>query len=320
MIPEPLARPGQTSDARARPRIAVLLPCRNEAAAIAETVRGFREALPEATVYVYDNASADETAPIARAAGAVVCREPTPGKGNVVRRMFADVEADIYVMADGDATYDPRAAPRLIELLIADRLDMVVGARVETDKAAYRLGHRFGNRLLTGLVSTIFGQRLVDMLSGYRVFSRRFVKSFPGLSQGFEIETELTVHALEIGAAIGEVPAPYFKRVEGSASKLHTIRDGFRILRLIVNLSRDERPLAFFGLIALGLAVLGAALGWPVVSEYLRTGLVPRVPTWVLAVAFWILAALSLSVGLVLDTVTRGRREMRRLAYLAIPR
>ena len=302
------------------PRIAVLLPCRNEGVSISETVRGFRAALPFADIYVYDNASTDDTAQAARSAGATVCREPNPGKGNVVRRMFADVEADIYVMADGDATYDAASAPRLIEALNAERLDMVVAARAETEDAAYRRGHRFGNWMLTSLVAFIFGQKLSDMLSGYRVFSRRFVKSFPSLAKGFEIETELTVHALEIRAPMSEIDTPYFPRVDGSESKLRTFRDGFRILRLILRLMRDERPLSFFGLIGVVLGAVAAGLAIPVALDYLATGLVPRLPTWILSAALGIIGALSLSVGLVLDTVTRGRREMRRLAYLAIPR
>ncbi len=301
-------------------RLAVLIPCHNEAASVAQTVSAFRAALPHADVYVYDNASTDDTAAIAAKAGAHVRAEPLKGKGNVVRRMFADVDADIYILVDGDDTYDAASAPAMVARLEAETLDMVVGAREETSREAYRRGHRFGNQLLTGLVSGIFGQSIADMLSGYRVMSRRFVKSFPALSPGFEIETELTVHALELRAPVAEVMTPYKERPEGSASKLNTIRDGVRILRMIMRLSRDERPLRFFGGMAVALALASVLFAAPVLAGYLETGLVPRMPTWVFAVALGILSALSLSVGLVLDTVTRGRREIKRLAYLAIPR
>lgn len=301
-------------------RIAVLVPCRNEEAAIAAVVHDFRHYLPTATVYVYDNGSTDETAQVARDAGALVFSEPLIGKGNVVRRMFADVEADIYVIVDGDGTYDASSAPRLIRLLVTNGLDMVNCARVSTELSAYRPGHRLGNRLLTGLVAWVFGKRLSDMLSGYRVLSRRFVKSFPALSTGFEIETELTVHALELRAPIGELTAPYSSRPRGSSSKLHTVRDGFRILSVIVHLVKEERPLQFF---TAGFGVLAAAslgLGIPVVTHFLATGLVGRLPTAVLATGLMILAFLSLFCGLILDTVTRGRRELKRLLYLAAGR
>jgi hypothetical protein len=301
-------------------RVAVVLPCYNEAAAIASTVNEFRKVLPNADIFVYDNASADNTAEVARAAGAYVRAEPRRGKGNVVRRMFADVDADIFVLADGDNTYDAAAAPHMIDLLEREQLDMVTGVRAERNVAAYRTGHRFGNRMLTGLVGLVFGQGHNDILSGYRVMSRRFVKSFPTLSQGFEIETELTVHALEIRAPVGEISTAYSARPEGSTSKLRTIRDGLRILRLIIHLTRDERPLAFFGALTTILITAGVALSVPILIYFLETGLVPRMPTWVLAIALAMMGALSLSVGLILDTVTRGRREMKRLAYLAIPR
>ncbi len=302
------------------PRVAVVLPCYNEAAAIAETISAFRKALPRADIYVYDNASADDTADIARTAGAEVRVEPRKGKGNVVRRMFADVDADIFVLSDGDNTYDATAAPQMISLLECERLDMVTGVRAEKSGDAYRAGHRFGNRMLTGLVGLVFGQGQSDILSGYRVMSRRFVKSFPALSQGFEIETELTVHALEIKAPVGEIPVSYFARPEGSTSKLRTIRDGFRILRQIALLTRDERPLAFFGAIAVALMTASLILSFPILEYFLRTGEVPRLPTWILATALALMGGLSLSVGLVLDTVTRGRREMKRLAYLSMAR
>lgn len=302
------------------PRIAVLVPCYNEEVAIGAVVRDFRAALPSATVYVYDNNSRDNTMGEAAKAGAQVRREPLQGKGNVVRRMFADIEADVYVLVDGDDTYDASAAPDLIRLLEDESLDMVNGARVTDIKKAYRPGHVLGNRMLTGMVQSIFGKRIGDLLSGYRVFSRRFVKSFPALSSGFEIETELTVHALELRMPISEVPTRYKDRPEGSTSKLRTFHDGFRILKTIAILLKEERPLHFFsGLFGL-LFLLSLVLIWPVVSEYLATGLVPRFPTAILATGTMLLAFHSLFSGLVLDTVTHGRREMKRMAYLAIPR
>lgn len=301
-------------------RIAVLVPCRNEEAAIAGVVHDFRHYLPSATIYVYDNACTDETAQVARDAGARVYNERLVGKGNVVRRMFADIEADIYVIVDGDGTYDASSAPRLIRYLISERLDMVNCARVSSETGAYRPGHQFGNRLLTGLVARVFGNRLSDMLSGYRVMSRRFVKSFPALSTGFEIETELTVHALELRAPIGELTAPYVSRPRGSSSKLRTLRDGLRILGLIVHLIKEERPLQFFTAAFALLAATAVALGIPVVVQFLATGLVGRLPTAVLAMGIMIVAVLSLLCGLILDTVTRGRRELKRLLYLAADR
>jgi Glycosyl transferase family 2 len=301
-------------------QIAVLVPCHNEQATIARVVHDFRRYLPTATVYVYDNASRDETAQIARDAGARVFSEPLIGKGNVVRRMFADIEADIYVIVDGDGTYDASSAPRLVGYLLTHRLDMVNCARASSETDAYRPGHRLGNRLLTGLVARVFGNRLSDMLSGYRVMSRRFVKSFPALSGGFEIETELTVHALELRAPIGELSAPYSSRPRGSSSKLRTLRDGLRILGLILHLIKEERPLQFFTAGFALLASTSIALGVPVVLQFLATGLVGRLPTAVLATGLMILAFLSLACGLILDTVTRGRRELKRLLYLAAGR
>jgi glycosyltransferase involved in cell wall biosynthesis len=303
----------------AAPRIAVLLPCYNEEAAIAQVVRDFRRALPQARIYVYDNASTDRTGEVAAAAGAAVVREPLRGKGNVVRRMFADVEADIYVLADGDDTYDAAAAPQLIETLCREQLDMVNAARSNASQEAYRRGHRFGNRLFTRLVSGLFGKRFDDILSGYRVFSRRFVKSFPALAKGFEIETELTVHALELRMPVREVMTAYKERPEGSVSKLSTFRDGFRILRTILRLAKEERPLAFFSLGAGLLALASVALAFPLLLTYLETGLVPRLPTAVLTSALMILAFLSLACGLILDSVAHGRREMKRLHYLTLP-
>lgn len=304
---------------RAGLRVAVLLPCYNEQEAIGKVVRDFRQALPEAIVYVYDNNSRDETRARAAAAGAVVRSESQQGKGFVVRRMFADVEADVYVLVDGDDTYHAPSAPLLVERLLAEQLDMVVGRRVTEIEQAYRPGHRLGNRLLTGVVARVFGDRFKDILSGYRVFSRRFVKSFPALTKEFEIETELTVHALELDMPIAEVDTPYKDRPAGSVSKLRTYRDGVRILTAILVLFKEERPLAFFGLAGLALAVLALGLGYPVLTEYLRTGLVPRFPTAILATGLMILAFLSFTSGLVLETVTRGRKELKRLAYLTIP-
>jgi glycosyltransferase involved in cell wall biosynthesis len=301
------------------PRIAVLLPCYNEEAAIAQTVAGFRAALPTATIYVYDNNSKDRTIEVARAAGAIVRSERMQGKGNVVRRMFADVDADIYVMADGDATYDAEAAPQLVRRLIDEQLDMVVGSRVTQHDAAYRRGHVMGNKLLTGMLAKLFGRSFTDILSGYRVFSRRFVKSFPVLSGGFEIETEISVHALELRMPVGEIETRYFARPEGSASKLSTYSDGFRILNTIVTLYRIERPLLFFGAIGGLLALLALALGIPLAITYYHTHLVPRLPTAIMATGLIILAALCFFAGLILDTVVRGRREVRRLAYLGHP-
>ena len=300
-------------------RVAVLVPCYNEEKTVAEVVRGFRAALPTAEIYVYDNNSKDRTVALAREAGAVVRTETLQGKGNVVRRMFADIDADIYVMIDGDNTYHAPSAPGLIQKLLDEKLDMVVGSRVDQEEAAYRLGHRFGNRVLTGFVARLFGERFKDILSGYRVFSRRYVKSFPALAKGFETETELTVHALELRMPVAELPTPYGARPVGSASKLNTWRDGFSILMQILRLFREERPLQFFLFWFAVLFLLSVALGTPVVIEFLRTGLVPRLPTAVLATGVMLLAFLSLMSGLILDTVTRGRRELRRLAYLAIP-
>ena len=300
------------------PSIAVLLPCYNEEAAIAATVAGFKAALPGATVYVYDNNSSDRTREIAAEAGAVVRSEKQQGKGNVVRRMFADVDADVYVMADGDLTYDPAAAPAMVDLLLAEQLDMVVGTRRHQQKHAYRGGHVIGNRLFTGLLAGLFGRSFSDIFSGYRVFSRRFVKSFPVLSAGFEIETEISVHALELRMPVGEVETVYAARPEGSHSKLSTFGDGWRILKTIVNLYRVERPVLFFGGIGAILLVVAFLLAIPLIRTYLQTGLVPRFPTAVLVTGMVIVAMLCVFTGLILDTVTRGRREVRRLAYLSL--
>ena len=305
--------------AAAQGRVAVLIPCYNEAVAIGQVVRDFRAVLPDATIHVYDNNSADDTAAVAAAAGALVQLETLQGKGHVVRRMFADIDADIYVLVDGDGTYDAAAAPELIRQLRTRSLDMLNAARVTDREAAYRRGHVLGNRVLTGLVAAIFGKRLSDMLSGYRVFSRRYVKSFPALSSGFETETELTVHALELRMPIAELPTRYVERPAGSVSKLNTYRDGLRILRTIVVLMKQERPLAFFSAIGLLLLLVGLGLGLPVVGEFFETRTVPRLPSAVLALGFVLLACLSFVCGLILDSVTRGRAEFKRLAYLSHP-
>ena len=298
-------------------RLAVLIPCYNEESAIAKVVAGFRAVLPTAEIYVYDNNSTDRTSEVARAAGAIVRRELHQGKGHVVRRMFADVNADIYVLVDGDATYDAPSVQEMVLRLVENRLDMVVAVRVDQEQAAYRPGHRLGNRVLTGSVAGVFGKSFTDMLSGYRVLSRRFVKSFPALSGGFEIETELTIHALNLGLPVAEVSTPYYARQEGSASKLHTWSDGIRILWTVVRLYKSERPLRFFGVIGVVLAVIAIVLAFPLVITYIQQGTVPRFPTAVLATGLMLLAFLSMTCGLILGTVTRGRREMKLLAYLA---
>jgi glycosyltransferase involved in cell wall biosynthesis len=300
------------------PRIAVLLPCYNEEAAIGATVAGFRAALPHATVYVYDNNSSDRTCEIAARAGATVRTERQQGKGHVVRRMFADIDADVYVMADGDLTYDPAAAPAMVDMLLDEQLDMVVGTRRHEEKDAYRGGHVLGNRIFTGLLSGLFGRSFSDIFSGYRAFSRRFVKSFPVLSSGFEIETEMSVHALELRMPVGEIETAYGARPEGSHSKLSTYGDGARILRTIATLYRIERPVLFYGAIGGLLLALAILLSIPLIVTYAHTGLVPRLPTAILVTGITIIAVLCFFTGLILDTVTRGRSEVRRLAYLSL--
>ncbi|MFG1431207.1 glycosyltransferase family 2 protein [Xanthobacter sp. V2C-8] len=300
-------------------RVAVLIPCYNEELTVASTVEGFRRVLPGATIYVCDNNSTDRTVEFAVSAGATVMSEARQGKGHAMRRMFADVDADLYVLVDGDATYDPEAAPAMLGRVIEENLDFLNGVRVAEVQAAYRPGHRLGNRLLTSLVQLIFGRQFSDMLSGYKIFSRRFVKSFPALSHGFEIETELTVHALGLRMPCGEMRTVYKERPEGSVSKLKTYRDGWRILRLISNLVRNERPLMFFGVISAFLMFVALVLGAPLVSTYAEVGLVPRLPTAVLVVGLVIMSMLSFIAGLVLDMSSIARHEVKRLAYLALP-
>lgn len=309
----------EVSVAAPGPRIAVLLPCYNEEAAIAQTVAAFRAALPDAEIYVYDNNSRDRTAEVAAAAGAIVRFERMQGKGHVVRRMFADVEADIYLMADGDLTYDASAAPTLIAKLVDEQLDMVVGARKSEVEEAYRRGHQWGNRLFTGILASLFGRTFSDIFSGYRIFSRRFVKSFPALARGFETETEISVHALELAMPVGEVVTAYGARPEGSVSKLSTYRDGWRIMKTILHLFRIERPVLFYGGFGLFLAAIALTMSIPLLITFFQTGLVPRFPTAILATGLMILAFMSFMCGLILDTVVRGRREVRRLHYLALP-
>jgi hypothetical protein len=310
---------GQNGASQRRAEVAVLIPCFNEEAAIAKVVADFRAALPEATIYVYDNNSTDRTVAVARASGAVVRSESLQGKGHVVRRMFADIEADLYLLVDGDGTYDAKAAPTMTKLLLERRLDMVSAARDTPEAAAYRIGHKFGNMLFSGIVRRVFGHGISDMLSGYRVFSRRFVKSFPALTGGFETETEFTVHALTLNMPVAEIHAPYRARPPGSQSKLNTISDGFRILREIVALIHHERPLPCAAVAMAVLLTVALALGLPVIITFFHTGLVDRLPTALLSASFVVLGALSLVCGLLLDAVTHGRKEMKRLYYLSIP-
>lgn len=299
-------------------RIAVLIPCYNEEVSIRKVVGDFQAELPDVSVYVFDNNSTDRSAQIAREAGATVLRVKSKGKGSVVRRMFADVEADIYLLVDGDDTYAASCAKEMIEQLLVENLDMVVGRRVDNGKDAYRTGHRFGNRLLTEFVAMIFGREFKDILSGYRVFSRRFVKSFPALASGFEIETELTVHALELRMPVEEIDTLYKSRLDGSTSKLHTYSDGFRILMTIFKLFRQERPLMFFGGIGVVFAIMSIGFAVPLLQIYLHTGLVTRLPTAILATGMMLVSFLSIACGLILDTVTRGRQEIKRLVYLGV--
>jgi Glycosyl transferase family 2 len=302
-----------------RPSVAVLIPCFNEETAIGKVVADFRAALPDATIYVYDNNSTDRTVTAARAAGALVRAEALQGKGHVVRRMFADIEADLYVLVDGDDTYDASAAPLMLKLVLERRLDMVSAARDTPEPAAYRLGHKLGNAILSGMVRHVFGRGITDMLSGYRVFNRRFVKSFPALASGFETETEFTVHALALHMPVAEIYAPYRSRSAGSHSKLNTFADGFRILREIVTLIERERPLPCSAVVTIILLTCALALGLPVIITFFHTGTVERLPTAVLSASIVLLASLTFGCGLILDAVTHGRTELKRLSYLAIP-
>ncbi len=301
------------------PEVAVIIPCYNEELNIEKVVRDFQASLPDASIYVFDNNSDDRTAEIALQSGAIVRMVYNKGKGNVIRRMFADVDADVYVMVDGDDTYDATSAPIMVEKLISEQLDMVVGVRIAEEKLAYRSGHRFGNRMLTGFANMIFGRSFNDMLSGYRVFSKRFVKSFPAFATGFETETEITVHALELKMPVAEVDTKYGARAENSESKLRTYRDGFRILKMILTLFKTERPFAFFGIIALIFALLSVGIFIPVLVTYIRTGLVPRLPTATLSMGLMLVAIINLFIGIILDAVTRSRREMKKLSYLSVP-
>lgn len=298
-------------------KVAVLLPCHNEEAAIGKTVAAFRHVLPDADIYVYDNNSTDNTIAIARQHHAITRSERLQGKGHVVRRMFSDIDADIYILADGDATYDASAAPKMVEMLCEQGLDMVVGIRQSISDQAYRLGHQFGNRVLNGILAWLFGRNFTDILSGYRAFSKRFVKSFPILSTGFEIETEISVHALALQMPVAEIETRYSARPEGSFSKLSTYRDGWRILLTIMSLFRLERPMLFFSVIGIFLAIMGIGLAVPLMITYCHTGLVPRLPTALLSTGLVILSSLSFACGIILDTVVYGRREALRLAYLA---
>ncbi|MGD9945588.1 MAG: glycosyltransferase family 2 protein [Burkholderiaceae bacterium] len=314
---EPLTKPvGRFRDVR----LAVLVPCHNEALSIAQVIKDFRRSLPEAEIFVYDNCSSDGTAEVARRAGATVRSEPVPGKGNVVRRMFSDVDADVYLLVDGDATYDAYAAPAMVNKLLEEGVDMVVGARQDIFAEAHRRGHGLGNRLFNALFHRCFGRRFVDIFSGYRVFSRRFVKTFPAISSGFEIETEMSFHAVQLRLPVAEMSTAYGKRIEGSASKLRTFHDAFRILRTFVRLLKEGRPAMFFLSIASAFALAALVLGYPLLLTFLDTGLVPRLPTAVLATGLMILAGMSMMCGLILDNVTRGQLEQKRIAYLRIPR
>ena len=302
------------------PRVAVLVPCRNEALTIAKVVADFRAALPGAEIYVYDNCSTDGTSAVARVAGATVRFEPRPGKGNVVRRMFGDVDADVFVIVDGDGTYDASAAPAMVEMLLAEHLDMVVGTRSNIFEQAHRTGHGFGNRLFNTLFGLLFGRQFADIFSGYRVFSRRFVKTFPAVSSGFQIETEMAVHSSQLRLPVAELPTDYGKRIEGSTSKLSTLHDALRILGTFVLLFKEGRPAAFFITIAAVLSLIALAMGYPILDTYLATGLVPRLPTAVLATGLVILGGISFACGLILDSVARARIEQRRIVYLNTPR
>lgn len=300
-------------------KIAVLLPCYNEEQTIAAVVSDFRRAIPQAEIYVFDNASTDRTSFMAQAAGASVIRETHKGKGHVVRRMFAEVEADVYLMADGDGTYDAASAPELIALMLRERADMAIGARANIIQDAGRKGHAFGNRLFNSLYKRLFSNDYKDIFSGYRVFSRRFVKSFPALSKGFEIETEMSVHASELAMPVVEIELPYGKRPEGSTSKLNSVRDGLKILRTFVRLLKETHPVRFYGSLALCAMLLSLGLGAPIIMTYMETGLVPRFPTAILSMGLALMAVILSACGMILDSVAQGRIETKRLAYLMQP-
>jgi len=317
-IPETMA-PEQNRDAFGSFEIAVLIPCYNEALSIRQVVEGFRASLPTSRIYVYDNRSTDDTAAVARAAGAIVRNEPVPGKGNVVRRMFADIEADVYIMADGDATYDATVAPDMVACLLDEQLDMVVGIRNNVYANAHRKGHGFGNMMFNRIYANLFGGLFTDIFSGYRVFSRRFVKTFPSISSGFEIETEMSVHACQVRMPVAEIPTEYGARQEGSVSKLRTFHDACRILRTFFLLFKEIQPVKFFGTIAAVLTVLSLILGYPLLATYMETGLVPRFPTAILITGLMLMASVSVVAGLILDSVARGRLELKRMVYLGLP-
>ena len=306
-------------NASARHRIAVILPCYNEEAAIAEVIHEFRESLPSAEIYVYDNASTDKTVEVAREAGAQVRSEPEKGKGNAVRRAFADVDADIYVMADGDGTYDAASAPKLIEVMRRENLDMVVGTRTHTSETAYRPGHVLGNQVFSGLFRRLFRSSFTDILSGYRVFSRRYVKSFPSAAKGFEIELEMSTHAALLRMPVAEVETDYGARIGGGESKLNTYRDGARILRRMLRFLRLHRPRFVYGLLAIASGLLSVLLMIPIAIEFFQTGLVPRVPTVILSAAIMLVAVILFVVGAILDSQSSYFSETKRLAYLRIP-
>lgn len=316
------AIPSASLDSRVKAasmRIAILIPCLNEGPSIAQVVTDFQLALPTATIFVYDNCSTDNTVAEAARAGAIVCSEPWPGKGNVVRRMFADIDADLFVMVDGDGTYDATVAVEMVKRLLKDHLDMVVGIRMNVYEHAHRRGHGFGNLVFNKLYRNLFGPRFTDIFSGYRVFSRRFVKSFPAVSSGFEIETEMSVHASQLRMPIAEIPTKYNSRLKGSTSKLHTFRDAFRILITFVLLFKEISPIRFYGAIAVLLSSSSLIISLPLLMTYIETGLVPRLPTAVLAMGMMLLAAISLVSGVILDSVARGRLEYKRLIYLSMP-
>ena len=299
--------------------LAILIPCFNEAVALPSVIEDFTQAFPDATIYVYDNNSSDGSADVARRCGAQVRQEPQQGKGNVVRRMFADVDADVYLLVDGDDTYSAKTGPAMIRMLLEQQLDMVVARRVGADAGSYRFGHQVGNRTFTGIVGWLFGSRVRDMLSGYRVLSRRFVKSFPALSTGFEIETELTVHALSLNIPLGEVPSEYTGRPAASESKLHTVRDGVKIMLMILRLTKAEKPLLFFSAIFAALAAAALVLGIPLILEWLQTGLVTRLPTALLSASLITIGFLGLTNGILLSSLARNQREVKRMHYVNLP-